>query len=216
MAEHGGEAEQTPRQNIPRSRLYDYAEMTLPSPEGAASANAHPGRTEPDTEAAPDPTPALDEQPEPAEPAEATEPAARTEAAPETEARERAFAALLGEFRRTPVLVPLGDGSGPDSERGLLTADFNGVRFILAFSDEQALARYAVVRGEAAREWTYQTILGARLLDVAVPAAGVPCGVALDCADGEDGMVFPPVRGIVPDEVAVDVGAAAEDEGGER
>ncbi|KOV97215.1 hypothetical protein ADL02_08055 [Streptomyces sp. NRRL WC-3723] len=193
--------------------------MTLPSPEGAASANAHPGRTEPGTEAAPDPTPAPDEQPEPAEPAEpaeATEPAARTEAAPETEARERAFAALLGEFRRTPVLVPLGDGSGPDAERGLLTADFNGVRFILAFSDEQALARYAVARGEAAREWTYQTILGARLLDVAVPAAGVPCGVALDCADGEDGMVFPPVRGIVPDEVAVDAAAAAEDEGDER
>ncbi len=219
MAEHGGEAEETPRQSIPRSRLYDYAEMTLPSPEGAASANAHPGRTEPGTEAAPDPTPAPDEQPEPAEPAEpaeATEPAARTEAAPETEARERAFAALLGEFRRTPVLVPLGDGSGPDAERGLLTADFNGVRFILAFSDEQALARYAVARGEAAREWTYQTILGARLLDVAVPAAGVPCGVALDCADGEDGMVFPPVRGIVPDEVAVDAAAAAEDEGDER
>ncbi|MCS0606542.1 hypothetical protein NX794_35855, partial [Streptomyces sp. LP11] len=78
------------------------------------------------------------------------------------------------------------------------TADVNGIRFLLAFSDEQALARYAVARGEAAREWTYQRVLGARLLDVAVPAAGVPCGVALDCADGEEGMVFPPVRGIVP------------------
>ncbi|MET8565040.1 hypothetical protein ABZV75_32400 [Streptomyces flaveolus] len=194
MAEHGGEAEKTPRRDMPRSRLYDYAEMTLPSPEGAASANARPGRTEPHTQAAPDPAPV------------SAEPAVRTGAAQETEARKRAFAALLGEFRRTPVLVPLGDGSGPDSERGLLTADFNGVRFILAFSDEQALARYAVARGEAAREWTYQTVLGARLLDVAVPTAGVACGVALDCADGEDGMVFPPVRGIVPDEVAVDMG----------
>ncbi|MFF9767125.1 hypothetical protein ACF1GT_11025 [Streptomyces sp. NPDC014636] len=133
------------------------------------------------------------------------------DASTEAERRRRAFAVLLGEFRRTPVLVPLGEGASPDSEGGLLTADFNGVRFILAFSGEQALARYAVARGEAAREWRYRTILGARLLDVAVPAAGVPCGVALDCADGEDGTVFPPVRGVVPDEVAVDVDGATED-----
>ncbi|MFD2689396.1 hypothetical protein ACFS5L_31850 [Streptomyces phyllanthi] len=127
---------------------------------------------------------------------------------PEVVARRREFAALLGEFRRTAVLVPLGDGPSPDEERGLLTADLNGIRFILAFSDEHALARYAEARGEAAREWAYQTVLGARLLDVAVPAAGVPCGVALDCADGEDGTVFPPVRGIVPDAAAVDVEGA--------
>nr|WP_239072255.1 SseB family protein [Streptomyces bauhiniae] len=117
----------------------------------------------------------------------------------EVAARRREFAELLGEFRRTPVLVPLG------GEQGLLTADFNGIRFILAFSDEQALARYAIARGESAREWTYQRVLGARLLDVAVPAAGVPCGVALDCADGAEGMVFPPVAGIVPDGAAVDL-----------
>ncbi|MFF1406338.1 hypothetical protein [Streptomyces sp. NPDC058294] len=122
----------------------------------------------------------------------------------EADARRRRFAELLGQFRRTAVLVPLGESDGPDSERGLLTADLNGVRFILAFSDGQALARYAQARGEFAREWTYQTVLGARLLDVAVPAAGVPCGVALDCADGPYGMVFPPVRGVVPDEAAVD------------
>jgi hypothetical protein len=133
----------------------------------------------------------------------------------EVAARRQAFAELLGEFRRTAVLVPLGDEPGPEEERGLLTADLNGIRFILAFSDEQALARYAQARGEFAREWTYRTVLGARLLDVAVPAAGVPCGVALDCADGEDGMVFPPVRGIVPDEAAVDVDPD-EDEGTRR
>ncbi|MFF7973985.1 hypothetical protein [Streptomyces sp. NPDC007905] len=138
------------------------------------------------------------------------QPAAAAEEAA-VDARRRDFAALLGEFRRTAVLVPLGGGPGPEGERGLLTADLNGIRFILAFSDEQALARYAVARGEAAREWTYQTVLGARLLDVAVPAAGVPCGVALDCADGEEGMVFPPVRGIVPDEAALDVDADTGD-----
>ncbi|MFF7975907.1 hypothetical protein [Streptomyces sp. NPDC007905] len=135
---------------------------------------------------------------------------------PEIAERRREFAALLGEFRRTPVLVPLGDGPGPHEERGLLTADLGGIRFILAFSDEQALARYAVARGEAAREWTYQTILGARLLDVAVPAAGVPCGVALDCADGEEGMVFPPVRGMVPDEAALDFDIDADRDAGVR
>ncbi|MFF7531984.1 hypothetical protein ACFZB2_23195 [Streptomyces bobili] len=62
---------------------------------------------------------------------------------PGVEARRLRFSALLEEFRETPVLVPLGDGPGPDGERGLLTADWNGVRFILAFSDGQALARYA-------------------------------------------------------------------------
>ncbi|MGW2818583.1 hypothetical protein [Streptomyces sp. NPDC001415] len=129
---------------------------------------------------------------------------------PEGARIRRRFAALLGEFRRTAVLVPLGDGPGADEERGVLTGDWNGIRWIYAFSDEAALARFAVARGEAAREWTYQRILGARLLDVAVPAAGVPCGVALDAADGEDGMVFPPVKGIVPDAVAVDVGDEGE------
>ncbi|MFF4717471.1 hypothetical protein ACFY2V_39670 [Streptomyces eurythermus] len=113
--------------------------------------------------------------------------------------RKREFAVLLGEFRRTAVLVPVGEGGAP------LTADFGGVRWIYAFSDEGALARFAVARGEGAREWVYQRWLGARLLDAAVPAVGVPCGVALDCADGAEGMVFPPVRGIVPDAVAVDV-----------
>ncbi|MFJ7148706.1 hypothetical protein ACIQVT_10940 [Streptomyces sp. NPDC100445] len=117
----------------------------------------------------------------------------------------RAFAVLLGEFRRMAVLVPLDRDTG-----GPLTADHGGVRWFHAFSDERALARFTLARGEGGREWPYQRWLGARLLDAAVPAAGVPCGVALDCADGPDGAVFPPLRGIVPDEVAVDGGAEDE------
>ncbi|GAA2735496.1 hypothetical protein [Streptomyces nogalater] len=113
---------------------------------------------------------------------------------------KREFEALLGEFRRSAVLVPL----DPETESPL-AADLGGVRWFYAFSDEGALARFAVTRGEGAREWAYQRWLGARLLDAAVPAAGVPCGVALDCADGDAGMVFPPVRRVVPDGVAVDV-----------
>ncbi|MEV5337933.1 hypothetical protein AB0K93_05520 [Streptomyces sp. NPDC052676] len=111
--------------------------------------------------------------------------------------RRREFAALLGEFRRTPVLVALDDQEAP------LTADHGGIRWIYAFSDEAALARFAVARGQGAREWTYRKVLGARLLDVAVPAAGIPCGVALDVGSA-DGVVFPPVVGVVPDSAAVD------------
>lgn len=165
MSENGGtESEPRGKNTVPRSRLAEYAEMTVPAGEAAPEASEDPG----------------------------------------AEARRRRFTELLEGFRETPVLVPLGDGPGPDEERGLLTADWNGVRFILAFSDGQALARYARARGEYHREWVYQTILGARLLDVAVPAAGVPCGVALDCADGPDGVVFAPVLGVVADEAAVD------------
>ncbi|MFF1731964.1 hypothetical protein [Streptomyces sp. NPDC058247] len=189
MSEHGGEAAQPPRTSIPRSRLADYADMAGVSSGAADGMDGQPREPQPRGEAEP-PAP-----PPPADP---------VLDGPEVAARKRSFGALLGEFRRTPVLVPLGEGPGPDDERGMLTADLNGIRFILAFTDEQALARYARERGAYQREWTYQTVLGARLLGVAVPAAGVPCGVALDCADGPDGMVFPPVMGIVPDEVAVD------------
>ncbi|MBT2441579.1 SseB family protein [Streptomyces sp. ISL-36] len=114
------------------------------------------------------------------------------------EAKRREFEAVLELFRMTAVLVPRRD-------RSWLTVDFGGVRWILAFSDESALARYALARGEGGAEWEYETVLGARLLDVAVPSAGVPCGVALDAADGaEHAVLFPPVAGVVPDAAAVD------------
>ncbi|MEV7239974.1 hypothetical protein [Streptomyces sp. NPDC093248] len=118
----------------------------------------------------------------------------------------REFAALLGEFRRTPVLVPV------DADENPLTADQGGVRWILAFSNEPALARFAIARGEGDREWAYRRVLGARLLDAGVPAVGVACGVALDAADGNEGVLFPPVVGIVPDAVAVDPATGTTDE----
>ncbi|MDQ0846061.1 SseB family protein [Streptomyces sp. V1I6] len=111
----------------------------------------------------------------------------------------RRFAVLLGEFRRSAVLVPF------DALGSLWTADFNGVRWICAFSDEEALARFAQAQGDAGREWVYRAVLGARLLDVMVPMLPGPAGVALD-AGSEEGMLFPPVAGIVPDAVAVDLG----------
>lgn len=99
------------------------------------------------------------------------------------------------------MLVPF------DEDGSLWTADLNGVRWICAFSDEEALAVFARAQGDAGREWTFQTVLGARLLDVMVPMLPGPGGVALD-AGSADGMLFPPVRGIVPDSVAVDLEGA--------
>ncbi|WP_443059352.1 hypothetical protein [Streptomyces sp. NBC_00435] len=58
-------------------------------------------------------------------------------------------ARLLGEFRRAVLLVPLADG--PDG--GLMSAASGGIRWIYAFTDEEALARFAGARGEFAREW---------------------------------------------------------------
>ena len=112
----------------------------------------------------------------------------------------REFAVLLGEFRRTAVLVPLDEFGDPWS------AEQSGVRWICAFSDEEALARFARARGDAGREWAYWAVLGARLLDVMVPMLPGPAGVALDAGSEEGGMLFPPVVGIVPDAVAVHLG----------
>ncbi|MFE5481358.1 SseB family protein [Streptomyces sp. NPDC056527] len=116
------------------------------------------------------------------------------------------FAVLLGEFRRTAVLVPIDPYGSP------WTAEHGGVRWICAFSNQECLARFARAQGDAAREWEYRTILGARLLDVLVPklavALGIPAGVALD-AGSDDGTVFPPVEGIVPAGAVVDLGGGA-------
>ncbi|WP_234334815.1 SseB family protein [Streptomyces sp. NRRL S-118] len=118
---------------------------------------------------------------------------------PSLTSARREFAALLGEFRRTAVLVPVDPHGGP------WIAEHGGVRWICAFSNEETLARFAHARGEAGREWEYRAVLGARLLDVLVPKLGVPAGVALD-AGSEDGVVFPPVEGIVPDAAVVELG----------
>ncbi|MFC9749721.1 hypothetical protein [Streptomyces niveus] len=107
---------------------------------------------------------------------------------------------LVGELRRALVLVPLDGG-------GLWTASLGGVRWVCAFTDEGALARFAEARGgEGGRAWEFAVVRGARLLDEIVPAMGRPAGVAVNVADPEGSMLFPPVVGIVPDAVAVDDG----------
>ncbi|NUV67158.1 hypothetical protein G6W57_08550 [Streptomyces sp. CAI-121] len=119
--------------------------------------------------------------------------------------------ALVGELRRALVLVPYDRG-------GLWTAEFGGIRWVCGFTDEAALARFAEERalvegaevGAASRSWEYAVFRGARLLDEVIPAMGVPAGVAVNVADPDGAMLFPPVVGIVPDGVAVDADADAD------
>ncbi|CAM5638548.1 SseB family protein [Streptomyces canus] len=103
--------------------------------------------------------------------------------------------AVVGEFRRSEVLVPVVDGS-------LLSAESGGIRWLFAFTDEAALERFAEARGEAVPERI--PVYGARLLDQVIPRVDGPTGIAVD-AGSPTGFVLPPVVGIVPDVVAVDV-----------
>ncbi|WP_370420976.1 SseB family protein [Streptomyces sp. QH1-20] len=119
----------------------------------------------------------------------------------------RTFAAALGGFRRSPVLVPL------DDRGGLWTTSYGGVWWIHAFSDEDSLADFARARDEpAGRQWDYVTVLGARLLDVVIPGMGEPAGIALD-PGGAHPALFPPLKGVVPDSAAIDGYPHAHEEG---
>lgn len=116
------------------------------------------------------------------------------------------FTAFLDGFRHRAVLVPL------DDQGGIWSAELGGIRWLLTFSDEKNLARFAkngsdaeigirqpaVSVNEGKQAWDYRKVLGWRLLDSVIPAAGRPCGVALD-AGSDSGTVLPPVAGIVPD-----------------
>ncbi|WP_299529973.1 hypothetical protein [uncultured Streptomyces sp.] len=127
--------------------------------------------------------------------------------------------AMLGELRRGLLLVPVDGG-------GLWTAEFGGIRWVCGFTDEEALARFARARstaddaGSVGRSWEFAELRGARLLDEIIPAMGAPAGVAVNIADPDGSMLFPPVTGIVPDAVAVDaqeaeaVPGARTEEGG--
>ncbi|MFD5464806.1 SseB family protein [Kitasatospora sp. NPDC127059] len=104
---------------------------------------------------------------------------------------------MVAQFRLSAVLVPLW------GDEAVWTADEGGLRWVFAFSSEEELAAFVHSKGLPLDGFPYLTVLGSRLLDVAVPGLGVPGGIALDVA-GKEPMLFPPVRGIVPDEVALD------------
>ncbi|MFD7704167.1 hypothetical protein [Streptomyces caelestis] len=114
--------------------------------------------------------------------------------------------ALVGEMRRTVLLVPSVDGR-------LWSARSGGVRWVCAFTDEAALARFALHHGPGERPVEYAALLGARIVDEIVPGLGEPAGLAVDIATEDGSMFFPPVTGIVPDGAAVDAGTAGEERG---
>lgn len=107
--------------------------------------------------------------------------------------------ALVGEMRRSVLLVPVADG-------GLWSVRSGGVRWLCAFTDETALARFALHHDSGDRPVEYAALLGARIVDEIVPSLGEPAGLAVDIATEDGAMFFPPVVGIVPDEAAVDAG----------
>lgn len=79
--------------------------------------------------------------------------------------------ALVGEMRRAVLLVPLAGG-------GLWSAHSGGVRWICAFTDEAALARFAVQHGPGDQSMEYAALLGARIVDEIEPSLGEPAGLA--------------------------------------
>lgn len=105
---------------------------------------------------------------------------------------------VVGDFRRCEVLVPVVDDT-------LLSVEAGGIRWLLVFTDDAALARFAEARGEAVPERV--PVYGARLLDQVIPEVGGPVGIAVD-AGSPAGMVLPPVTGIVPESVALDAAGA--------
>ncbi|MFB7981083.1 hypothetical protein [Streptomyces vinaceus] len=132
-----------------------------------------------------------------ADPAIAPAAVAVPEVADALEDAREAVLERLADFRSRVLFVPL------DERNGLWTGRFGGLDWIYAFSGEEPLARFALARGEQEREWPYRRVVGARILDEIVPALDFPCGVAWNVA-GPDGMVFPPLRGFVPEGVALD------------
>ncbi|WP_393063680.1 SseB family protein [Streptomyces sp. LN549] len=107
-------------------------------------------------------------------------------------------------MRRSVLLVPT------VGER-LWSARLGGVRWIYGFTDEAALARFALLHASGDQPMDYAALLGARIVDEIVPSLGEPAGLAVDIATEDGSMIFPPVVGIVPQAVAVDAGGAGEE-----
>ncbi|MGV9417628.1 hypothetical protein ACWDO6_08815 [Streptomyces sp. NPDC003674] len=111
--------------------------------------------------------------------------------------------ALVGEMRRSVLLVPVAGG-------GLWSVRAGGVRWVCGVTDETALARFARHHAPGGQPVDHAALLGARIVDEIVPALGEPAGLAVDIATEDGAMFFPPVAGIVPDAVAVDTGRVGE------
>ncbi|WP_329441150.1 SseB family protein [Streptomyces canus] len=128
---------------------------------------------------------------------------------------------LLAAFRAAALYVPFAEDADDvveaDGAQGdaMCSGEADGVRWLYAFTSTAELERFARARAEAGTDpgWArgrirYWTVLGSRLLDIAVPAAvaesRTPAGVAVDVG-GIRPLLLPPLSGVVPDQVAVDL-----------
>ena len=114
---------------------------------------------------------------------------------------------LLAAFRAAALYVPFAE------DEAMCSGEADGIRWLHAFTSLTELERFTRTRVEAGTDpgWGggrihYWTVLGSRLLDIAVPAAvretRAPTGIAVDVG-GVRPLLLPPVSGIVPDQVAV-------------
>ncbi|MFJ9099822.1 SseB family protein [Streptomyces sp. NPDC102405] len=125
---------------------------------------------------------------------------------------------LLAAFRAAALYVPFAE-EAEDAEHAegeaMCSGEADGVRWLYAFTSTAELERFARARAEAGTDpgWAsgrirYWTVLGSRLLDIAVPGAvaesRTPAGVAVDVG-GIRPLLLPPLSGVVPDQVAVDL-----------
>lgn len=77
-----------------------------------------------------------------------------------------------------------------------------GLSWLPVFSSLPRLALFAQAAGRGAQQVTYGTLTGAELLDTCLPELPVGTGLVLD-AVSEHVLALPPVRGIVPESLAV-------------
>ncbi|MFC8433199.1 hypothetical protein [Streptomyces sp. NPDC057253] len=116
---------------------------------------------------------------------------------------------LLAAFRAAALYVPLVE------DEPMCSAAVDGVQWLYAFTAAGELERFARARAEAPKQpgpvsgrIAYWTVLGSRLLDVAVPVAvaetRAATGVSVDVA-GVRPLLMPPLSKVVPDPVAVDL-----------
>lgn len=96
--------------------------------------------------------------------------------------------AVLATLETSTLLAPVPDGAH------LLVGQSRGVTWIPAFTSEDQLRRYAMLRCEADRPWQYRRIPGDQLLgavlDIVIDTVPGPCGLAIDVA-GQHPLLLP-------------------------
>ena len=123
----------------------------------------------------------------PTQPASIARPAPLTRAAvalAEFHGQRLDITAVLATVETSTLLTPVPDGSH------LLAGRSRGVTWIPAFTSEEQLCHYAILRGEADRPWQYRRIPGDQLLGAVLDGVPGQCGLAIDVA-GQHPLLLP-------------------------